>query len=222
MLASDYFQVAANDSNSARSANENTRMARLSTRNLESVCETLQRQHTHVPQISMLLASLASSILTNTSVTALPTIDHVCAGIQAVIDRRRHVEWKRGSSAFAGAKHLVKAIEAPLVSLAGMDRLLRSVASDGAGCSSRVCVWPSVLPNDLRCEISPIVKLRGASSEPQGIHLLPVLMEGRWTLFRIDQGAAVIEYLDFLSSSAGCEMAVFMVRPGSKPFEQTY
>lgn len=222
MLASDYFQVAANDSNSARSANENTRMARLSTRNLESVCETLQRQHTHVPQISILLASLASSILENTAVLSLPTMDDVCAGIRAAIERRRHIEWKRGYNAFAVAKHLDKTIGTPLVSLAGMDRLLRSVASEGAGCSSRVCVWPSVLPNDLRCEISPIVKLRGAVNVRQGIHLLPVLMEGRWTLFRIDQGAAVIEYLDFSSSSAGCEMAVFMVHPGPKTFEQTY
>lgn len=203
-------------------ADENTRLARLSTCNLETVCEALQRQHTHVPQISILLAPLASSILTKTGVTALPTIDHICAGIQAVINRRRHIEWKRGSSAFAGAKLLDQTIGTPLLSLAGMDRLLRSVASEGAGRSSRVCVWPSLLSTDLRWEISPITKFQGAASELQGVHLLPVLMECRWTLFRIDQGAAIVEYLDFLSSSAGCEMVVFMVRSALQPFEQTY
>jgi hypothetical protein len=154
---------------------------------------------------------MATSILAESPIAAFPTVEHICAAIQTAMDRRRHTEWYRRLHLLPDASSLHSTIGRSLVSLAGMNRMLISAASKESRCNSFVCIWPAALEHDLSGISAPIFESCVAVDPLKELHLLPILSEGRWTLFCVDKSAAVIEYFDFHSASIGCEMSVFIV-----------
>jgi hypothetical protein len=119
--------------------------------------------------------------------------------------------WRAGSTPGALGRTLVE----PSM----MDRMLVSVLSDAGDSGSLVHVWPASLHRDLVGPPPPRYLYSTKTASNCSVHLIPVLFHCRWALFRVDPQRSVINFLDLLAASTGCEMSTFQVGAGSGPFK---
>jgi hypothetical protein len=179
-----------------------------------------QDQYYYVSRISSVVETLADAIITRSIMPRIPNIGQMCQGIQIVakdyerasMSRKLGFAWH--PAAGEDSDHGVPA--GTLADPSMMDRMLQRVAPVAKGENHTVHVWPASLhlspaePPSLRDVLST------STSSDHQIHLLPILFQRRWTLFRVDRQRSVIDFVDFLSSSIGCELSTFQVSSDSK------
>jgi hypothetical protein len=183
------------------------------------MCETSQDQYDYVLQASRTVQILADAILTQSAMPKVPSIDNMCQGIQIATNNHSRVSissalglvlqpvWRAGSTPGA--------LSGTMMEPSMMDRMLASVLSDVGDNGPLVHVWPASLHHNLIGPPPPRYSCSTKTASSHKVHLIPVLFHCRWALFRVDPQRSVIDFLDLLASSTGCEMSTFQVGTGS-------
>lgn len=190
------------------------------TKRLDSLRNMDQDQHYYISQVCGMVQPLADAILAMRMIPLLPSVDHICQGIDiAVSDFRRANMLGDSSLSILRSPRThngYKVLDRTLVDPPMMDRILHSIISDAEGTGPLTHSWPAALHPSLI--IPPPQPTRFCSSQHSSIpevHLLPILFSRKWTLFLVDPQRGVIELLDFLYTSIGCDMRTFQVRRDS-------
>jgi hypothetical protein len=200
------------------------RVLSLSDRQIGLLCDIVEDRHQYIIQISRILEPLADAILMKSSIPSLPTLDQICQGISiALNDHKRENSSNEPSATFQNSSRASSCLNASggtLVDCAMMNQMIRYAMPAKPSGGPTAYTWPAALypwlTGSPRLEYLCFIN----SSSSGEIHLLPILLQRRWTLFAVDPRRGVIDHLDFLSSSTGCEMSTYQVSLDKPPQAQ--
>lgn len=172
-----------------------------------------QDHYYYISRVAGMVQPIADAILATQIIPLLPSIDHICQGIDIAVNDLRRANLLTDPSLNLPRSPRThgchKVLDSTLVDPPMMDRILGSIITDVEKIGPIMHVWPAAIHRSL---ITPEPTFR-FSKHPAvaDLYLFPILFPHRWTLFLADPQRGVIEFLDFLYTSVGCDVRTFQV-----------